>query len=72
MFVIAFQSPAHNKILAVKALGKRKLGRQIEKRDDNIKTRFLGKMCGDSTWMRTIKDRDQHRGLVLEVLPALI
>ena len=56
------------KVLLGKPEGKRPLGRQRRRWEDNIKMDLqeVGKGCGD--WMELAKDRDRWRALVSTVM----
>ena len=57
-----------HKVLVGKPEGKRPLGRQIRRREDNIKMDLqeVGRSCGD--WMELAKDRDSWQVLVSMVM----
>ena len=57
-----------HKVLAGKPEGKRPLGRQRRRWEDNIKMDLeeLGRGCGD--WMELTQDRDRWRALVSTVI----
>ena len=57
-----------HKVLVGKPEGRRLLGRQRRRWEDNIKTDLeeVGRGCGD--WMELVQDRDRWRALVSRVM----